>query len=72
MQANQRVVGNAYLNYGGVGCLAHGLVEVPGCFPERNEQQGGDMRTNNNNISTKSRHKQVISKIVIAVTSNYI
>lgn len=30
---NRQCVELAYLDYGGFGCLAHGLVEVSGCFP---------------------------------------
>lgn len=32
-------VRNSYLNYGGFGCFAHGLIEVPGCFSDREEEK---------------------------------
>lgn len=47
LQVDPSVVWNAYLNYGGFGCLAHRLVEVPGGFPnKKKEQQGGVINWN--------------------------
>lgn len=38
LQATRCVAGNAYLNYGGSGCLAHRLVEISGRFPDKKKK----------------------------------
>lgn len=43
LQATHCVAGNAYLNYGGSGCLAHRLVEISGRFPDKKKNTKEEM-----------------------------